>query len=56
MKKNISFKQLQYAAAGKRYPYHFTFNKKDSIIRNIEITVVFIVLCIAGAGLYDLFM
>jgi hypothetical protein len=56
--KNISkdYSSVQYAAAGKRgYAAHYSFTKKNNIIRNIEIIVACVIAVIAGTGLYELF-
>lgn len=50
------FNKTQLVTAGKkRYVHHFSFAKKDAIIRNIEIIGVGVIALIAGFGIYGLF-
>jgi hypothetical protein len=52
---NRNFRNLEYVTAGrKRYNYHFSFAKKDALIRNIEIIVACIIALIAGIGVYNI--
>ncbi|RZJ75655.1 MAG: hypothetical protein EOO45_04905 [Flavobacterium sp.] len=51
---NDNFTQMQYVPAGKRrFNHHFSFRKKDNIIKNIEIIVACIVAFIVGIGVYN---
>ena len=52
---NRNFQKLEYVTAGKkRYNYHFSFSKKDNLIRNIEIIVACVIALIAGIGVYNI--
>lgn len=57
--KNTSHSQFSKAelitAGKKKYVHHFSFAKKDAIIRNIEIIGVCAIALIAGFGLYGFF-
>lgn len=47
---------IQYPSGGsKKYRYPVDFDRKNTIIRNIEITVACVVAFIAGIGLYEVF-
>lgn len=53
---NSRMNHVQFATAGKKkYVYHFSFSKKDAIIRNIEIIVACIIALIVGVGVYGYF-
>ena len=46
----------RFATTGKKKnAYHFSFSRKNAIIRNIEIIVACIVAFIVGTGVYDMF-
>lgn len=52
---NRTMNDLEYVTAGKkRYAFHSSFAKKDSIISNIEIIVACIIAFISGLGIYGL--
>lgn len=52
--KHKPMRNLEYVAVGKkRYNYHFSFSKKDAVIRNIEIIIACIIAFMVVAGLYN---
>ena len=52
---NRSLRQMEYVTAGKkRYTFHTSFTKKDTIIKNIEVIVACIIAFTAGVGMYQL--
>lgn len=52
---NKGFNELEYVTAGKKkFAPHFSFAKKDGIIKKIEIIGVVVVAVIAATGIYGL--
>lgn len=53
---DTKFDKVEYVTVGKkRFQEHFSIAKKNTIIRNIEIVIVFAIVLIAGTGIYRLF-
>ncbi len=52
--KNISDYNGNTLSKKKKYSHYFSFRKKDTIIRNIEIIVGIIVAAIVAVGVYGL--
>jgi hypothetical protein len=48
------FNQAQFVTAGKKKNVYYSFDKKDTIIRSIEITGVVAVIGIVLAGIFGL--
>ncbi|MDV6167915.1 hypothetical protein R1T16_05730 [Flavobacterium sp. DG1-102-2] len=49
------FSQAQFVAAGKKKNFYYSFQKKDTIIRSIEITGVVAIAFIVVAGVFGIF-
>lgn len=48
------FNQAQLVTAGKKKNFYYSFQKKDTIIRSIEITGAVAIACIVLAGVFGL--